>query len=98
MRTFQVLVLITLVTSITLSQNVEDRIVLSGNLATDSKILFNNYSEPHTPQFSYPAEDKKSPILAGVLSLLIPSAGEIYTEEYLKAGIFIEVITSLAKA
>jgi hypothetical protein len=68
---------------------VEDRIVLSGNLAADSKILFNNYLELNTPQFSYPAENKKSPILAGVLSLLIPGAGEIYTEEYLKAGIFI---------
>jgi hypothetical protein len=89
MRTFQVLVLIAFVSSITFSQNVEDKIVLSGNLAADSKILFNNYLEPNAPQFSYPAEDKKSPILAGVLSLLIPGAGEIYTEEYLKAGIFI---------
>ena len=89
MRTFQVLILIAFVSSNIFSQNVEDRIVLSGNLAADSKILFNNYSEPNTPQFSYPAEDKKSPILAGVLSLLIPGAGEIYTEEYLKAGIFI---------
>jgi hypothetical protein len=89
MRNFQILVLITFITSITFSQNVEDRIVLSGNLAADSKILFNNYLELNTPQFSYPAENKKSPILAGVLSLLIPGAGEIYTEEYLKAGIFI---------
>jgi TM2 domain-containing membrane protein YozV len=89
MRTFQALVLITFITSISFSQTVEDRIILSGNLAADSKILFNNYLEPNTPQFSYPAEDKKSPILAGVLSLLIPGAGEIYTEEYLKAGIFL---------
>ena len=89
MKTFQVLALIIFVAAITFSQNVEERIVLSGNLAADSKILFNNYSEPNTPQFSYPSENKKSPILAGVMSLLIPGSGEIYTEEYLKAGIFL---------
>ncbi len=89
MRTFQVLVLVAFVSLNIFSQNAEDRIVLSGNLAADSKILFNNYSEPNSPQFSYPAEDKKSPILAGVMSLLIPGSGEIYTEEYLKAGIFL---------
>jgi len=89
MRTFQALVLITFFTSISFSQTDENRIILSGNLAADSKLLFNNYLEPNAPQFSYPAEDRKSPILAGVLSLLIPGAGEIYTEEYLKAGIFI---------
>lgn len=89
MKTFQVLALIIFVATITFSQNDEDKLVLSGNLAADSKILFNNYSEPNTPQFSYPSENKKSPILAGVMSLLIPGSGEIYTEEYLKAGIFL---------
>lgn len=31
---------------------------------------------------------EKSPWLAGVLSLALPGAGELYTENYLKAGIF----------
>ncbi len=43
------------------------------------------------PQFSVALENKKSPILAGVLSLLVPGAGEIYSEEYLKAGIFLAI-------
>lgn len=31
----------------------------------------------------------RSPFLAGLLSLIVPGAGEIYSESYLKAGIFI---------
>jgi hypothetical protein len=33
--------------------------------------------------------DKKSPFLAGAFSLVIPGAGEFYSESYLKSGIFI---------
>ncbi len=39
----------------------------------------------------YSQENKKSPILAGVMSLLIPGSGEIYVGEYLKAGIFLAI-------
>ncbi|HEX7356897.1 MAG TPA: hypothetical protein VF270_04215 [Ignavibacteriaceae bacterium] len=83
------MILILFFSSVLFSQSEDDKIILSGNLSTDSKILFNNYQASSSPQFSYPASDKKSPILAGVLSLLIPGAGEIYTEEYIKAGIFV---------
>lgn len=31
---------------------------------------------------------KKSPVIAGLLSLVFPGAGEFYSEDYLKAGIF----------
>ena len=48
-----------------------------------------NYVEPITPQLALSVENKKSPMLAGILSLLIPGAGEIYSGEYLKAGIFV---------
>ncbi len=88
MKSIKFLILITFITSISFSQT-KDKIVLSGNLSADAKIVFNNFSEPATPQFIYPVENKKSPILAGVMSLLIPGSGEIYVGEYLKAGIFI---------
>ena len=91
MRTIHSLILIIFITSITLSQTVEDKIILSGNLSADAKIVFNNYSEQATPQFIYPVENKKSPILAGVMSLIIPGTGEIYVGEYLKAGIFLAI-------
>ncbi|MDP2207764.1 MAG: hypothetical protein Q8K98_03185 [Bacteroidota bacterium] len=35
--------------------------------------------------------NKKSPFIAGGLSLLIPGAGQIYTKSYIKAGIFLAV-------
>jgi hypothetical protein len=91
MRIIQSIIIIFLFASFTRSQTAENKLVLSGNLTTDSKVIFNNYVETNTPQFSYLVENKKSPILAGVLSFLIPGAGEIYTEEYLKAGIFLAI-------
>ena len=91
MRIIQSLIVVGLFTSFTLSQTAENKLVLTGNLNTDAKIVYNNYVQTNTPQFSYSNENKKSPILAGVLSLLIPGAGEIYTEEYLKAGIFLAI-------
>ena len=91
MRIMQVLIIIALFSSFTFSQNAENNLVLSGNLKTDAKIVSDNFVETNTPQFSYFVENKKSPILAGVLSFLIPGAGEVYTEEYLKAGIFLAI-------
>lgn len=91
MSLIKFLALIVFGTSVALSQTIDDKTVLTGNLSADSKILFNNFSEPISPQFSYAAENKKSPILAGVLSLIIPGSGEIYVGEYLKAGIFLAI-------
>ena len=73
------------------AQNFDNHKILTGNLSADAKILSAGYIEPINPQISLSVENKKSPVLAGVLSLLIPGAGEIYTEEYLKAGIFIAI-------
>lgn len=61
----------------------------SGNLQTDAKRIVKNYQEPVFQQLFPLTGDKKSPVLAGILSLLVPGAGEIYTGEYLKAGIFV---------
>ena len=91
MKTIKFLILISFITSISFSQTGEDKVILSGNLSVDSKIIFNNYTEPTPPQFMYSQENKKSPILAGVMSLLIPGSGEIYVGEYLKAGIFLAI-------
>ncbi len=91
MSLIKFLALIVFGTSVALSQTIDDKTILTGNLSADSKILFNNFSEPVAPQFSYATENKKSPILAGVLSLIIPGSGEIYVGEYLKAGIFLAI-------
>lgn len=69
----------------------KDSFLATGNLNTDAKQILLNYSETSLPQINLQSENKKSPFLAGILSLLVPGAGEIYSEEYLKAGIFIAI-------
>lgn len=44
---------------------------------------------------SISAESEKSPVLGGVLSALVPGAGEFYAKSYLKAGIFLAVEAGL---
>jgi TM2 domain-containing membrane protein YozV len=63
---------------------------LTGNLKQDSRIAFAETKEL-LPLYSAPVQNKKSPMLAGVLSLFIPGAGEVYAGEYLKAAIFVAV-------
>ena len=43
MKTIKFLILITFITSISFSQTGEDKVILSGNLFADSKIILNNY-------------------------------------------------------
>jgi hypothetical protein len=64
--------------------------MLTGNLKEDSKIAFAETNNM-IPQFTPQIKNKKSPILAGIMSLFIPGSGEIYSEEYLKAAVFLAV-------
>lgn len=91
MKTIHSVLLIILFISNISAQNIKEWKFLTGNLNTDAKLILSDFNEPNNPHFSFSQENKKSPVLAGVLSLLIPGAGEIYTEEYLKAGIFIAI-------
>lgn len=80
-----------LLTVITFSQQENNSVKLVGSLSTDSRIVFNEFNESSNPQILFPERSKKSPFLAGLFSLILPGAGEIYTEEYLKAGIFLAI-------
>jgi hypothetical protein len=66
---------------------------LTGKLHSDSKILFEN-SKAKTQNISFQSPNKKSPIIAGLLSLALPGAGEVYAESYWKAAIFAAVEVS----
>ncbi|MCK9426224.1 MAG: hypothetical protein M0Q21_09315 [Ignavibacteriaceae bacterium] len=66
---------------------------LTGKLHSDSKILFEN-SKAKTQNISFQSPNKKSPIIAGLLSLALPGAGEVYAESYWKAVIFAAVEVS----
>lgn len=79
--------LIFLVFSTNLLANEE--IYRTGNLQTDFRnILVQDVNAQYGTEN---LTGKKSPVLAGVLSALIPGAGEIYTGDYLKAALFLAV-------
>jgi TM2 domain-containing membrane protein YozV len=64
---------------------------LTGNLYTDSKILLEKNNIESLPQMSFQTGDKKSPLLAGILSLVLPGTGEFYNGDYLKTAIFVTI-------
>jgi hypothetical protein len=63
----------------------------TGNLKTDSEIALAGYNSFHQQIIPPQVENHKSPILAGLMSLVIPGLGEVYTKNYLKAAIFAAV-------
>ena len=90
MKSF-ILIIFIITVPINLFSQENEKYYLTGNLSSDAKQLLHNFDEPTNPQILLSSQNKKSPVLAGVLSLLIPGAGEIYSEEYLKAGIFLAI-------
>jgi len=73
------------------AQQFNEQKTLTGSLSTDAKIVLSDFQPIDNPQIKLSVENKKSPILAGLMSLVIPGAGEIYSEEYIKAGIFLAI-------
>lgn len=62
----------------------------TGNLAEDSKIALNSYSESlKTGTIALPG--RKSPFLASLFSLILPGAGEAYSGSYWKAAAFLAI-------
>ena len=77
-------------------QNIElENYNLTGNLFADSKIVLNDYEELSAVFALDDLPDKKSPLLAGVMSAILPGSGEFYVGEYLKAAIFFAVEVTL---
>jgi hypothetical protein len=77
------------------SQSRDEKILFTGNLSFDSEIIKENYEELRIAEYNFQTENKKSPWLGGLMSLVIPGSGEIYAEEYWKAGIFLAVEAAL---
>jgi hypothetical protein len=65
----------------------------TGSLSADSRLILNEYQDNLVKQNSFESQgEKKSVVLAGVLSGLVPGAGEVYvggTINYIKAGAFV---------
>jgi hypothetical protein len=83
-------ILFSIILLLILSAEVYSQQQLTGNLSEDSKIAFRETMDA-VPQFFLPQSSRKSPMLAGLFSLIVPGTGEIYAGEYLKAAIFIAV-------
>jgi hypothetical protein len=77
--------------NVVISAQDDNNKLFTGSLSTDAKLVLGDYQSFENPQIKFFNENKKSPFLAGAMSLLIPGAGEIYAEEYLKAGIFVAI-------
>ncbi|MBK8945675.1 MAG: hypothetical protein IPM32_10465 [Ignavibacteriae bacterium] len=75
------------------SQN-SDKILLSGSLINDTKIVNQKLLIDQNLNSSTNSKSRKTPILAGLISFAIPGAGQFYSESYLKAGIFAAVEVS----
>src|SRR5690606_4489786 len=79
-----------LIFSISISAQTRNEIQLTGNLNFDSHQISKEYSGKNV-SLSFPSSDKKSPMLGGLMSLIIPGAGELYAGDYLKSVIFAAV-------
>ena len=67
----------------------ESKIVLSGNLSQDLLLSSNNYQfDDSTSSIAF---KKRSPMLTGGMSLILPGAGQFYNEDYWKTAIFVAV-------
>ena len=74
---------------------IDNKIGLTGSLYADSKIIQDNYFELSKNPLADDIPSKKSPVLSGVLSALIPGAGQIYNEDYWIAAAFVAVEAAL---
>jgi len=82
--------------TVNFAQNIElENYKLTGNLLADSKIVLYDYEELSALFALDDLPDKKSPLLAGVMSAVLPGSGELYVGEYLKAAIFFAVEAAL---
>jgi len=96
MKDIKLFPLIFLLTTLSFSQENESiKLELTGNLYADSKIISNSYPELNRNPIADDLPGKKSPVLSGVLSAILPGAGQVYNEDWWIAGVFVAVEAAL---
>jgi hypothetical protein len=96
MKLIKIFFLIILFSVLSYSQVEEiSKLELTGNLYADSKIISHSYPELNRNPMADDLPGKKSPVLSGVLSAILPGAGQIYNEDWWIAGIFVAVEAAL---
>ncbi len=89
-------VIIFLLFSVKSFSQIDYNFQLTGNLNADSKILLSNYKSDLPVNLNIiQTENKKSPLLAGLFSAILPGAGEFYAESYYKSAIFFAMEAAL---
>ncbi len=79
------------------AQTKNEPYTLTGRLSADSKTAFEKFNhESLTAKFDLPK--KKSPVKAGLFSLLVPGAGQFYNGNYIISAIFVVAEASLIAA
>lgn len=92
----KIFLIIPLMFSINLIAQIDNSFKLTGNLSADSKTLLNEYkSESPINLNNTNSENKKSPLLAGLFSVILPGAGEFYAESYYKSAVFFALEAAL---
>lgn len=82
-------ILILFSVSLLIAQNNEQE-KLSGELFLDSQLAFNStYTAPDNDGSG--SDTEKSPLLAGVMSFIIPGSGEAYVGSYWKTALFVAI-------
>jgi hypothetical protein len=96
MKTLKIISAIILFSALSFSQVEEiSKLELTGNLYADSKIISSSYPELNHNLMADDLPGKKSPVLSGVLSAILPGAGQVYNEDWWIAGIFVAVEAAL---
>jgi hypothetical protein len=72
------------------SSSVQD-VLMTGILSFDSRNIIAQNATEQPNMMQAEVTGKKSPLLAGAFSLIVPGSGELYSESYLKSAIFIAI-------
>jgi hypothetical protein len=92
MKILKIFFLLLIFSAATFAQDNFDRsIELTGNLYADSKIISGTYPELNKNPMADDLPGKKSPVLSGILSTILPGAGQVYNEDWWIAGVFVAV-------
>jgi hypothetical protein len=96
MKTLKIFFLLILFSTFSFCQgNESGKLELTGNLYADSKIISNSYPELNRNPMADDLPGKKSPVLSGVLSAILPGTGQFYNEDYWIAGVFVVIEAAL---
>lgn len=88
----KIIIYLLFISSMLFSQD-ENIKLLTGSLVNDTQIALSEIQKNDDLNIKI-TNNKKTPILAALMSFAVPGAGQIYTENYLKAGIFVAIEVS----